>query len=95
VELHQIRYFLAVAETLNFTRAAEQFPLPEEVRMHYLERGVDVGARHGSPVTMLPVPATYVVRPDGRIFSAFGDVDFTRRQEPDEIVAAVRGAAGA
>ena len=71
------------------------FPVPEEVRMHYLERGVDIGARHGSPVTMLPVPATYVVRPDGRIFSAFVDVDFTRRQEPDEIVAAVRGAAGA
>ena len=69
------------------------FPVPEEVRMHYLERGVDIGARHGSPVTMLPVPATYVVRPDGRIASAFVDVDFTRRQEPEEILAAVRGAA--
>jgi peroxiredoxin len=71
------------------------FPVPDEVRRHYLERGVDIGARHGSPVTMLPVPATYVVRPDGRIVSAFMDVDFTRRQEPEEIVAAVRGAAGA
>jgi DNA-binding transcriptional LysR family regulator len=24
MEMHQIRYFLAVAETLNFTKAAEQ-----------------------------------------------------------------------
>jgi LysR family transcriptional regulator, hydrogen peroxide-inducible genes activator len=24
MEMHQIRYFLAVCETLNFTRAAEQ-----------------------------------------------------------------------
>lgn len=71
------------------------FPVPEDVRTHYLERGVDIGARHGSPVTMLPVPATYVVRSDGRIASAFVDVDFTRRQEPEEILAAVRGAAGA
>ena len=71
------------------------FPVPEEVRTHYLERGVDIGARHGSPVTMLPVPATYVVRSDGRIASAFVDVDFTRRQEPEEILAAVRVAAGA
>lgn len=71
------------------------FPVPEDVRAHYLERGVDIGARHGSPVTMLPVPATYVVRSDGRIASAFVDVDFTRRQEPEEILAAVRDAAGA
>ena len=68
------------------------FPVPEDVRTHYLERGVDIGARHGSPVTMLPVPATYVVRSDGRIASAFVDVDFTRRQEPEAILAAVRGA---
>ena len=34
----------------------------------------------------LPVPATYIIRPDGVIASAFVDVDYTQRMEPASIV---------
>ena len=38
----------------------------------------------------LPIPATYVVGSDGVVRYAFADPDWTRRAEPDELVAVVR-----
>jgi peroxiredoxin len=38
----------------------------------------------------LPIPATYVVEPDGKIIYDFVDVDFTRRADPVEIVTVLR-----
>ena len=43
------------------------FRMPDETKAHYSGLGFDLGARHGSPVEMLPIPATYVIdarRPD-------------------------------
>jgi peroxiredoxin len=37
-----------------------------------------------------PAPATYVVGSDGVVRYAFADPDWTRRAEPDELVAVVR-----
>jgi peroxiredoxin len=39
-------------------------------RAHYSGLGFDFGARHGSSIWMLPIPATYVIDADGRIRSA-------------------------
>lgn len=39
---------------------------------------------------MLPLPATYVVDRSGRIRNAFIEADFTVRQEPIEILTALR-----
>jgi peroxiredoxin len=39
---------------------------------------------------MLPIPATYVIDQDGVVRSAFVEPDFTIRQEPSDILAAVR-----
>jgi peroxiredoxin len=39
---------------------------------------------------VLPVPATYVASRDGVITYRFGDANWARRADPDEIVAAVR-----
>ena len=69
------------------------FAVPEGVLRHYARRGVDIGGRHGSPVTMLPIPATFVVDRHGGIASAFVEPDFTRRQEPDEILKVLEEAA--
>ena len=43
MEMHQIRYFLTVAETLNFTRAAEQCG----VSVPSLSRGIRLGRKTG------------------------------------------------
>ena len=70
------------------------FAVPEAVLRHYARRAVDIGGRHGSSVTMLPIPATYVIDRRGKITSAFVEPDYALRQEPDEILKAVREAMG-
>lgn len=54
------------------------------------KRGVDLSERNGNPTWFLPVPATFIVRPDGIIARAWVNVDFTQRAEPDEVLAALR-----
>lgn len=66
------------------------FSIPEETRAYYSGLGIDLGKRHGSSMWMLPIPATYVIDRDGRVRHAFVEPDFTIRQEPTEILAAVR-----
>ena len=69
------------------------FRMPDETKAHYSGLGFDFGARHGSPVWMLPIPATYVIDAEGRIRSAFVEPDFTIREEPAQILASLRQAA--
>ncbi|WP_407156616.1 peroxiredoxin-like family protein [Bradyrhizobium sp. STM 3557] len=69
------------------------FRVPDETKAHYSKLGYDFGARHGSPIWMLPIPATYVVDAKGRIRSAFVEPDFTVRKEPAQILASLRQAA--
>ena len=69
------------------------FRVPDETKAHYSRLGFDFGARHGSPEWMLPIPATYVIDADGQIRSAFVEPDFTIREEPTQILAALRQAA--
>ncbi|MCA1396275.1 peroxiredoxin-like family protein [Bradyrhizobium sp. BRP56] len=69
------------------------FRVPDETKAHYSRLGFDFGARHGSPVWMLPIPATYVIDAEGRIRSASVEPDFTIREEPAQILASLRRAA--
>lgn len=66
------------------------FQVPDEIKAHYSGLGFDFGARHGAPVWMLPIPATYVIDAEGRIRSAFIEPDFTIREEPAQILASLR-----
>ncbi len=65
------------------------FRAPEPYRNMLRNRGVDLTERHGHGGWFLPVPATFVVNRDGVVRWAFMDVDFTRRAEPDDILAAL------
>ena len=52
-------------------------------------QGLRLDLRQGNAAWCLPVPAVFVIRPDGVIAWRFADVDFARRPEPDEILAAL------
>jgi len=67
------------------------FRLPQISREMLAEFGVDLAERHGNESWLVPLPATYVVDRGGVIRYAFVDVDFTKRAEPDEIIAVLGG----
>jgi len=66
------------------------FTLPESLRPLYQAWGVDLPAYNGDDSFELPVPATYIVDPEGRIRYHFVDSDYTRRLEPAVIVEQLR-----
>ncbi|MEC4805623.1 MAG: hypothetical protein SAJ12_16625 [Jaaginema sp. PMC 1079.18] len=60
------------------------------MRPIYKSFGIDVAAHNGNEDFELPIPATYVVQPNGEIVYAFVDGDYTKRAEPSEVVDAVK-----
>lgn len=70
------------------------FSVDEELRPIYKEWGVDVAAVNDDPDWRLPLPATYVIAPDGSIVKSFVDEDYTARLEPDEILESLRDLQG-
>ena len=66
------------------------FTLPEYLRPLYQNFGIDLEAYNGDSSFELPVPATYVVDTKGTIVHAFVNVDYTQREDPENIVAALQ-----
>jgi peroxiredoxin len=66
------------------------FQVPESTREMLAGFGTDLAERHGNDGWLIPIPATYVVDRGGIIRYAFAETDFTRRAEPDEIVAVLQ-----
>lgn len=62
------------------------FRLPDELAEVYRANGLDLGERNGTGKFELPIPATYVIDRSGLIRHSHLDIDYTRRQEPAEIV---------
>jgi len=65
------------------------FDLANELRPIFTHFGHALPDRNGDDSWRLPIPATYVVDRQGTIALAFLDVDYSRRLEPAEIIAAV------
>lgn len=65
------------------------FYLPEALREVYAGFGIDLPAANGDKTFRLPVPATYVLRRDGTVAWRFADPDYTKRAEPDDVLAAL------
>jgi peroxiredoxin len=66
------------------------FTVYEEMRPLYLKWGLDVPASNGDDSWELPVPATYVIDTDSVVRAAHVDKDYTRRMEPEQILAALQ-----
>jgi peroxiredoxin len=69
------------------------FWVGEDMRQQMLARGADPAQSQGNDSWFVPVPATFVVVPDGRILARHVDPDYRKRMEVDAVLAAVRGTA--
>jgi peroxiredoxin len=66
------------------------YALPEELRAALRSNNKALPAINGDESWQLPVPATYVIAPDGRVALAHIEVDYRKRLEPDAIIAALK-----
>lgn len=63
------------------------FKLPTELQELYNKFGIILPKYNGDESWELPMPGTYVIDKDGTVSYAFADADYTKRAEPDEIIA--------
>lgn len=66
------------------------FRLAEELRPVYAGWGLDLPSANGDETLELPLPATFVIGTDGVVRWRFVDADYTKRAEPDDVIAALR-----
>jgi peroxiredoxin len=66
------------------------FRLTDDVTREYLADGIDLAQVYGNGSWFLPIPASYIVMPDGNIRRAYVNPDFRYRLEPAEILDCVR-----
>ena len=69
------------------------FWVGEEMRQHMLGRGVDPSKSQGNDSWFVPVPATFIVGKDGKVFARHVDPDYRKRMEVDAVLDALKAAA--
>lgn len=78
----------------NGNKLADQFGiryvLTDELDKLFLSFGIDLKKRYGTEESELPLATTYVIDRDGIIRWAFLEVDYTKRAEPADIIAALK-----
>jgi peroxiredoxin len=71
-----------------------RYALPDYLIDLYKSLKNDLPAFNGDASWTLPMPARYVIGPDGTILYAEANPDYTRRPEPESMLPALRRAAG-
>jgi DNA-binding transcriptional LysR family regulator len=101
VEVRELRYFIAVAEELNFTRAAQRLGIaqpPLSTAIGKLERklGVTLLERTSRRVTLTPAGSTLLEQGRVAVEHVGAAVERTRRRgtEPDRLTVAVKAGGG-
>lgn len=72
-------------------QAGVVYKIPPLYRANLNTAKLDLSIRHGNAAWCLPVPAIFLIRPDGFIARSFVDVDFTKWPEPSEIISTLEG----
>lgn len=65
------------------------FTLDDNIREIYKKIGADLSAINGDNSFELPIPATYVVAPSGKITYAFVETNYMMRAEPREVLSMI------
>jgi peroxiredoxin len=65
------------------------FRLTDDLIQDYLADGFDLAQVYGNGSWFLPIPASYIVMPDGAISFAYVNPDFRYRMDPNEILHAI------
>lgn len=68
------------------------FEMPEELRTVYRARGLDLGAINADGRWELPIPAGFVIGPDGIVLRAHLDPDYRNRMEPADAMTTLAAA---
>ena len=68
------------------------FQVDDATRDRYEAVGIDLARSNGTDTWELPVPATYVIAPDGTIRAAFVEADYTQRASVRQILDALAAA---
>ncbi len=63
------------------------FELAEQLKPIYTNFGFELPKCNGDDSWTLPIPATYVVKPNAVISYAYVNADYTQRAEPEEVIA--------
>lgn len=74
----------SIAQSFRLT-----YSIPENHQKHYRRMLVNLPFINGDPGWRLPLPATYVIRPDGTVAYARAYADFRVRPDPEEVLAAL------
>ncbi len=86
-EKNQLEFAVLSDAGLNVARQyGLVFTLDSELRRIYEQFGIDLPTQNGDESYQLPIPATYVIDPEGIIRYAYVNTDYTQRADPKEIV---------
>ncbi|MFQ3594666.1 MAG: peroxiredoxin-like family protein [Sphingomonadaceae bacterium] len=64
-------------------------PLPQELQRSYRDAGLDLNRLTGGAGEFVPIPATFLIDRHGIVRFAHAEIDFRKRAEPADVLAAL------
>jgi len=89
---HSVDYYLlSDADQAVMRQYKLYFAFPDKLREIYVEHfRIDLSQQNADGSWALPVPATFIVRQDGKIHSRMVEMNYLKRMEPADILAVLR-----